>query len=192
MLSALDCIVIYLEQSSPEVFGVVDECNCAVEAAKYSLKEQQELIKDVRSRLEQTRLIFEMEDFFTKAMNKLWLIDRDLRRAKQSFDKALGYFEVPSSINMDTDEFFGILSDFFICLDQAVSAHEARERKDAAMNRATLFRTGTRSDSVASTGSTRSGRLSILGRSTTGSVSKAFNLARPSIFGRMRPAKEKT
>lgn len=199
MMSVLDCIVEYIQANSPELLEVADECTCVTEASRYSLNEQLSASLEIRQRLAAVRTIGGMEEFFKAAMEKLDKIENDLAQAKRSFKKALDYFAVSPTEDLDTDSFFSMISDFFMCIEQAVDAREARERLAAVQSRpghVVFDQTARAADSTGSMGSkasTASTRLSIFkrpSRSTSTSSKKTSIIQRQSIFGRMRPSKE--
>jgi hypothetical protein len=191
-LSVLDCIVDYLDQTCPEVFGVVDDWTCVAEAAKYSLKEQTILARNVRISLGRIRAVPEMNEFHDTAIRKMLRMELDLQKAKDAFAKAKEFFGIAQKDDVDTDAFFGMLSDFFICLDNAVLAREARDRTLGGPSKGNAS-DGDKRELPKQKKSVASTRLSIFGRlsSSAGSESgrKSLNAPRQSIFGRMRPVK---
>jgi len=204
-MSVLDCVVTYLDQVFPEAFGAGDDCTCVAEAAKYSLKEQAKALEKARSKVAFIKRFPDMDRFYWYTTKKLDAAEKELRLAKVSFGKCLQYFCAPE--DMDTDEFFGCLTDFFQCLDVAVAAHEVRERMGFSRTVSPSpvnDRAAASNSSVSSTSSKKSvgsTRLSIFTRPSSSAMTGADSSAskkhssmaltnRKSVFGRMRPVKE--
>ena len=129
-----------------------------------------------------------MERFVLNASKKLDNIERELRQARESFDKCLDHFCITRG-TMDSDEFFGILSEFFDQFEKAVAALELRHRqkmhnasKSGLMNPNYMKM---RRESAMSFSDVRNSN----GGSDSTTPRKVSYQPRPSIFGRMRPVK---
>jgi len=185
-LSVLDCIVAYVDQMAPETYEVADDCTCTPSAAKYSLSREAQIMKDARRELEAVRKIKAMEKFFLSASKKLDDLERELKHAREAFEKCLDHFCMPHG-SMETDQFFCVLSEFFDSFDKAIAAFEVRQRQlfnPGPQVRSGLFNPAfmkQRRESSMSFNSTAGGAML---------KKPSFNGARPSIFGRMRPQKE--
>jgi hypothetical protein len=182
-LSVLDCIVSYLDQMAPETFEVGDDCNCVPSAAKYSLANEAKILKDARRGLETVRKIKAMERFYLSASKKLNDIEREMKLAKDSFDRCMDHFCAPRG-SLDSHEFFGILSEFFDQFDKAITAHEIRQKqlsnpqmKSGLMNPAFMKMRRESSMSFSSAN----------GAAAKQNDSSRPSAYRPSVFGRMKP-----
>ena len=167
---------------APETFEVADDCTCVPSAAKYSLVHETKALSDARKNLETVRKIRAMEKFYLSASKKLNDIERDMKLAKESFDRTLDHFCIPRG-TIDTNEFFGGLADFFDDFDKAISLHEARQKQ--------LANPGVRSG-LLNPAFMKARRESSMSFSTTaGAASKLGpnrpSAYRPSVFGRLKP-----
>jgi hypothetical protein len=185
-LSVLDCIIAYLDQMAPETFEVVDDCTCTPSASKYSIVTETKVLKDARRGLETVRKIKSMEKFYLSATKKLDDIEREMRQARDAFDKCLDHFCVPRG-SMDANDFFGMLAEFFDCFEKAVAAHEMRQKlasqppaKSGLLNPSFMKQRRETAHSISSAAA-----------ATTYIPKKnSVYTPRPSIFGRMRPGKD--
>ena len=171
---------------APETFGVADDCTCVPSAAKYSIASESKILKDARRGLEAVRKIRAMERFYLSASKKLDDIEREMRMAKEAFDKCLDHFCV-SRGSMDTNDFFGYLAEFFDEFDKAIAALEAKQKQSAFSAQA---RSGLMNPAFM-----KLRRESSLSFHTAGGRNQSDSIynprpsaSRPSIFGRMKPS----
>jgi hypothetical protein len=191
----------YLDQVAPEVFAVSEACTCACEAAKISLREQRRNLRAARSAVTKLQSIRELQQFYISSMKKLAEIEKDTAHTEEVFRRCLDYFCVEWDV-MDTNEFFGILSQFFASFDSAVASHETRERmafapqqRHGRFTNVGQYRTTTSSSTTTNSSlqPINKTRLSIFGRSSNNSDTPLKKMStamvqRASIFGRIKPS----
>jgi len=180
-LSVLDCTVAYLDQMAPETFEVSDDCNCAPSAAKYSLAQESKVMQEARKGLEFVGKMKGLEKFYKSALKKLDEMDRELKSAKEAFDKCLDHFCIARG-KFDTNEFFGILEEFFESFDKAVVGHEVRQRQLTNPN----VRSGLMNPSFMQ--QRRESSYSF--NNAAAPLPRKVSYMRPSIFGRMKPGQD--